>query len=76
MCVDRTTKLLLLIIGLGLWAVAFAQFLSPGPAQAADTMKVDVNIAEIGGQSISSGHGMPIEGTWSSSYPLLIKEVE
>ena len=41
MHVDRTTKLLLLVIGLGLWAVAFAQFLTPGPAQAADTMDVN-----------------------------------
>lgn len=76
MQVDRTTKVLLLIIGLGLWAVAFAQFLTPGPAQAADVMRVDVNLAQVGGQSISPGHGLAIEGTWSSAYPVLMKAVE
>ncbi len=76
MQVDRTTKVLLLIIGLGLWAVAFAQFLSPGAVQAADVLKVDVNLAEVGGQRISGGHGVPIEGTWSSMYPVLTKTVE
>lgn len=76
MPVDATTKVLLLIIGLGLWAVAFAQFLSPGAVQAADVMKVDVNLAEVGGQRIGTSHGVPIEGTWSSMYPVLTKSVD
>ena len=68
MKVDLTTKALLLLIGLGLWAVAFAQFLAPGPAQADadDVMKVDVNIAEVGGRSITPGRGMVVEGPWTS----------
>ena len=77
MQVDRTTKALLLLIGLGLWAVAFAQFLAPGPVQAADTMKVDVNIAEVGGRTISHGHGVAVEGPWSlSADPVPFKVVD
>jgi hypothetical protein len=68
MKVDLTTKALLLLIGLGLWAVAFAQFLAPGPAQADadDVMKVDVNIAQVGGRDIPSGRGLVVEGPWTS----------
>ena len=77
MHVDRTTKLLLLVIGLGLWAVAFAQFLAPGPAQAADVMDVNVNIAEVGGRRISYYDGIRIEGTpGSSGNPIRLEVVD
>jgi len=58
----RTTKLLLLLIGLGLWAVAFAHFLAPTPA-VAQSGPVPVDIQAVGGMSVMAGSGVPVVGT-------------
>ena len=47
---DRTTKILLLLIALGLWGLLLRPV--PTPAQATSGV-VDMNIAQVGGRNIS-----------------------
>jgi|LSQX01.1.fsa_nt_gb hypothetical protein len=74
MQVDRTTKLLLLAIALGLWALTFAVFLSPPPA-VAQAGPVPVNIAEIGGRTVTRGQ-VPVTGAALQVWPVEIKVVQ
>jgi hypothetical protein len=73
MQIDRTTKLLLLAIALGLWALTFAVFLSPSPA-VAQAGPVPVNITEIGGRLVHGG-AVPVTGPIVQMYPVEIKVV-
>ncbi len=78
MHVDRCTKALLLLIGLGLWAVAFAHFLSPSPA-VAQGGPVPVNIESIGAYRVTGGT-LPVEvrgveGSVMQLWPIEVKVV-
>lgn len=68
MHVDRCTKALLLLIGLGLWAVAFAHFLGPTPA-VAQGGPVPVRIEAIGAHMIVGG-ALPVTGSAGQVWPI------
>lgn len=72
--VDRTTKVLLLLIAIALWGLLLRPVLAPGPIRAEETAAgenseaaaekpMPVNIVQVNGkQLLANKGGMPIEG--------------
>lgn len=63
MTADRTTKVLLATIALGLWVQILTPMFRPAPVTAQDTRRpVDVNITKVAGAPLRLGYGLPVEG--------------
>ncbi|MFN3653273.1 MAG: hypothetical protein ACK47B_27135 [Armatimonadota bacterium] len=82
---DRTTKILLGAIALGLWANVFRPALGPTPATAQEPAKpIDVNITRVGGAAVSDyipvagvtgGRAVAVEAPARNQLPIKVQVV-